>query len=170
MAPYAYALTLTTPDAYADGRIDPGQLPAGIPAQFADAAPLVNYGLLAGKALGVDVEPAVELLYEVQRSAEIRREVHPDAVRLLSDGDLPILHDVLASVAGRLKAALDRDGHPVGPEGELLMAHEHTHLDDHGRAVLGTRGPLAVELAEQLPDLARFLGAAADQGLYIVME
>jgi hypothetical protein len=170
MAPYAYGLMLTTPAAYADGRTDAGSLPAGISARFAEAAPLVNYGLLAGEALGVDATPALELLDEVNRSAEIRRETDPDAVALLSDGDVTLLRDVLAAVAERLAAALDRDGHPVGAPGEQLTSHEHVHLDDRGRAVLGTRGPLAVEIAERLPDLVRFLTAAADRDLYVVMQ
>jgi hypothetical protein len=170
MAPYAYGLTLTTPGAYADGAIDAGPLPGEMSGRFAEAAPLVNYGLLAGEALGVDTTPALELFDEVNRSAEIRRETDPDAVALLSDGDVTLVRDVLAAVAERLTAALDRDGHPVGARGEQLTSHEHVHLDDRGRAVLGTRGPLAVEIAERLPDLVGFLTAAADRDLYVVMQ
>jgi hypothetical protein len=169
MAPYAYSLTLTTPSAYADGRLDAGPLPDGISGRFAEAAPLVNYGLLAGEALGVDTAPALELLDEVNRSAEIRRETDPDAAALLSEGDVVLLRDVLAAAAEALAAALDRDGHLVGAPGERLLSHEHVHLDEHGRAVLGTRGPLAVEIAERLPDLVRFLTVAADRELYVVM-
>jgi hypothetical protein len=170
MVPYAYSLTLTTPGAYADGRIDSGPLPTGITGRFTEAAPVVNYGLLAGEALGVDTAAALELLDEVNRSAAIRREADPEAVPLLSDGDVTLLRDVLSAVAQRLAAALDRDGHPVGADGERLASHADIHLDEHGRAVLGTRGPLAVEIAERLPDLVRFLTVAADRELYVVME
>ena len=170
MARHAYSLWLTTPDAYANGRIDAGPLPDGVPARLAEVAPLVNYGLLAGEALGVDIEPAVELLEEVNRSAELRRETYPDAVRLLSDGDLPLLRDVLAAVADALVPAVDRDGHPAGPAGERLVASEHVRVDEHGRAVVGTSRLLAVELAERLPEVARFLDAAARRGLYVVMR
>lgn len=170
MARHAYSLSLTTPVAYAAGRIDPGPLPTDVPARFDEAAPLVNYGLLAGEAVGADIGPAVELLDEVNRSAELRRETHPDAVRLLSDDDLPLLRDVLAAVARRLAPAVDRDGRPAGPAGERLVAHEHVDVDEHGRAVVGTPRLLAVDLAERLPALARFLDAAAQRGLYVVMR
>lgn len=170
MAPYAYGLTLTKPSAYAEGRIDSGPLPVGVGGRFAEAAPLISNGLLAGEALGVDTTPALELLDEVNQSAEIRRETDPDAVPLLSEDDVTLLRDALAAVARRLAPALDRDGHPVGAQGERLASHEHVHLDDHGRAVLGARGPLAVEIAERLPDLVHFLTVAIDRGLYVVME
>jgi hypothetical protein len=169
MAPHAYALKLTTPAAYADGRIDPGPLPEGLPPEFVDAAPLIDFGLLAGEAVGVDITPATELLEEVTRSAEIRRETYPDAVRLLSNGDLGLLGGTLAEVASALRSALDDAGHPVGAAGERLVAHEHVHTDDHGRAVVGSRGVLAADLASELPEVARFLDAAAERDLFVVM-
>ena len=169
MAPHAYALKLTTPAAYAEGRIDPGPLPPELPPEYPDAAPLIDFGLLAGEALGVDITPATELLEEVTRSVEIRRETYPDAVRVLSDGDLGLLRDTLTAVASALGAALDRAGHPVGAAGERLAAHEHVRVDDHGRAVVGSRGVLAADLAEELPAVARFLDAAAERELYLVM-
>jgi hypothetical protein len=106
----------------------------------------------------------------VNQSAAIRRETYPHAQRLLSDGDLPVLRDVLAEVAAALAPAVDADGRPAGPAGERLAAAEHVAVDEHGRLVVGTPRLLAVELAERLPELARFLDAAARQGLYVVLE
>lgn len=169
MAPHAYALKLTTPAAYAAGRIDPGPLPLDLPPEYPEAAPLVDFGLLAGEALGVDITPATELLEEVTRSAEIRRETYPDAVRVLTDGDLGLLRDTLTAVASALGAALDGAGHPVGAAGERLAVHEHVGVDDHGRAVVGSRGVLAANLAAELPAVAQFLDAAAERELYVVM-
>jgi hypothetical protein len=170
MASYTYAMELTTPESYAAGRLDAGPLPPDVSARIPDVAGLVNYGLLAGEAVGTDIGAAVELLDEVTRSAQIRRETHPDAVRLLSDDDLPLLRDTFATVADDLAAALDPDGRPVGSAGDRLLASEHVDVDALGRAVIGTPRLLVAGLADGLPELARFLDAGVQRRLYVVMD
>jgi hypothetical protein len=120
--------------------------------------------------LGVDVQTAIELLDEVYRSAQIRRETDPDAEPFLSDDDPEVLRDVFSAVAVRLAAAIDRDGRPTDPEGARLLQHSGASLDEDGRVVIGPRGPLAIMLAGKVRCLAAILDTAVSRGLYVVVR
>jgi len=112
----------------------------------------------------------LELLDEVYRSAQIRRETDPDAEPFLSDDDPEVLRDVFSAVAVRLAAAIDRDGRPTDPEGARLLQHSGASLDEDGRVVIGPRGPLAIMLAGKVRCLAAILDTAVSRGLYVVVR
>jgi hypothetical protein len=168
VAPHAYSLLLTTPEAYQAGGLDPGPLPPDVPAAFPEAAPLVSAGLLLGEILGVDTAEAVEVLAVAARATAIRREADGDAERLLFDGDLEVLRDTFAEIAAAAPAAVDDRGRPAGAAGGRLAASEHVSLDAAGQAFVSTRRIRAADLADRLPDLVRFLDHAARNDLLVV--
>ena len=168
MAPYAYSLLLTTPAAYQAGELDPGPLPADVPAVFAEAAPVVSTGLLLGEILGVDTREAVEALEVATRATAIRRETDADAERLLFEGDLEVLRSTFADIAAAASAAIAADGRPAGAAGERLSASDHVSLDAAGQAFISTRRIRVADLADRLPDLVRFLDHAARNDLLVV--
>lgn len=168
MAPYAYSLLLTTPEAYQAGELDPGPLPADVPAVFPEAAPVVSTGLLLGETLGIDTTEAVEALEVATRATALRRETDADAERLLFDDDLEVLRDTFAEIAAASAAAIDADGRLTGAAGERLTDSEHVSLDEAGQVFIGTRRIRVADLADRLPDLVRFLDHAARNDLLVV--
>jgi hypothetical protein len=168
VAPYAYSLLLTTPEAYQAGELDPGPLPADVPAVFPEAAPMVSTGLLLGEVLGIDTTDAVEALDVATRATVLRRETDDDAERLLFDDDLEVLRDTFADIAAAASAAIDADSRPTGEAGERLKDSEHVSLDEAGQAFIGTRRIRVADLADGLPDLVRFLDHAARNDLLVV--
>jgi hypothetical protein len=168
--PHTSSLLLTTAPAYQSGRIDPGDLPAGVPPELPAGGPLLSYGLLLGEILGVDTAEAVDTLAVATRATALRRQTDEDAERLLFGDDLPVLRDTFAAIEKAAAPAIDGDSRPAGPAGERIARSEHVALDEHGQAFIGSRALRIGDLVDRLPELVRMLDAAAQRALLVVLR
>lgn len=146
-----------------DREPDPALLPppsSGIPSRLEGAGRRLNYGLLAGELLGVEVEAARRLIEDVDRL--------PDTIaHLFVEEDLALLIDTFNRVRAALAAAVDNDGLPVGEGGALLAAHPLVQQSDDGRLAFRSQRVDLADLRSDLALLVRFLTWAVDHGLLV---
>lgn len=146
-----------------DHEPDPALLPpasSGLPSRLEGAGRTLNYGLLAGELLGVDVEDAGRVIEDVDRL--------PDSIaHLFVEEDLTLLIDTFNRVRDALVAAVDNDGRPVGEGGALLAAHPLVQQMDDGRLAFRSQRVDLADLRVDLELLVRFLAWALDHGLLV---
>jgi hypothetical protein len=133
-----------------------------VPVRLAQAGRTLNFGLLAGEILGIDIEDARRVIEDVG--------MLPDSIaHVFLEDDLDLLLSVFKRVRGALAEAVAEDGRPVGDKGRQLAAHPLVEQPDEGRLSFRSQHVDLADLRFDLDRLCAFLDWAIQHGLLVQM-
>lgn len=139
------------------------ELPAGVPRTYPGAGLLLNHGILAGELLGLDTR-------EAQQTVDVAGGMPEGVIRAYDEDDARALARLLATVEAALGEAVGPGGAPRGPLGQRLAASPLVTRDGEGRLLFASHRLPVADLQRELPAFRRFLGYAADHGLWLLIE
>ncbi|HIK17862.1 MAG TPA: hypothetical protein IGS53_21600 [Leptolyngbyaceae cyanobacterium M33_DOE_097] len=171
--PHYYALELYTPESPVSTSSETLPWSNEARKRLDDAGLVINHSLLVGEILGENINPAIELLDEINRANRLFEESYENAESssaILYEEDINLLYEIFSKILEHLSAAISHTGQPVGIGGERLLASELVGNDANGVLYLHSRHVELLTLKMKLEELCDFLKFATAQNLLVKIE
>ena len=133
---------------------------SGVPARFEQAGRTLNFGLLAGELLGINIEDAQRMIDDV--------DMLPESIaHVFLKEDIALLLDVLTRVRDTLGGAVDSEARPLGEKGRSLAEHPLIGHSSEGELFFRSQHVDLADLRADLDRMCAFLAWANGHGLLV---